>query len=75
MQAHEVLGGERPGEGAAPEVWLAFYRRSAQVYATVAEVDRGHHHEALYWSSREGRKAEEIEDGLRSRRTRRGGRA
>lgn len=65
MQAHEVLSRERPAEGSAPGVWLAYYRHSAQVYATVAEIDRGHHHEALYWSSREERKAREIEDRLR----------
>jgi hypothetical protein len=68
MQAHEVLSRERPAEAAKPETWLAYYRRSARVYATVAEIDRGHHHEALYWSSREERKAREIEDGLRGRR-------
>ena len=62
MQAHELLSRERPAVDAKPEAWLAYYRRSAQVYATVAEIDRGHHHEALYWSSREARKAREIED-------------
>jgi hypothetical protein len=67
MQAHEVLSSERPGEAAKPETWLAYYRRSAQVYATVAEIDRGHHHEALYWSSREERKARELEYRLRPR--------
>jgi hypothetical protein len=64
MQAHEVLSGERPNEAAKSEAWLAYYRRSAQVYATVAEIDRGHHHEALYWSSREEHKAREIEEQL-----------
>jgi hypothetical protein len=34
---------------------------SARVYAEVAEVDRGHHHEALnYWAVRERQSAEEI---------------
>ncbi|MGH3762739.1 AMED_5909 family protein [Actinophytocola sp.] len=65
MQAHELLSRERPAVEAKPETWLAYYRRSAAVYAEVAEIDRGHHHEALYWSSREKRKAREIEDGLR----------
>ncbi|MFZ0877530.1 MAG: AMED_5909 family protein, partial [Pseudonocardiaceae bacterium] len=27
---------------------LAYYQRSAGWYAEVAEIDRGHHHEALY---------------------------
>jgi hypothetical protein len=65
MEAHEVLSRERPAVEAKPETWLTYYRRSARVYATVAEIDRGHHHEALYWSSREERKAREIEDRLR----------
>jgi hypothetical protein len=75
MQAHELLSRERPAADAGPETWLAYYRRSAALYAEVAEVDRGHHHEALYWSSREERKAREIADHLResTRRFTRGG--
>jgi hypothetical protein len=65
MEAHELLSRERPAAWAGAETWLAYYRRSAAVYAEVAETDRGHHHEALYWSSREERKAREIEDSLR----------
>lgn len=62
MQAHEILAQERPRRDVSPQVWLAYYRRSAAIYAEVAETDRGHHHEAIYWSSRESRKAREIED-------------
>jgi hypothetical protein len=65
IQAHELLSGERPYADAGPEMWLAYYRRSAAVYAEVAEIDRWHHHEALYWSSREERKVREIEERLR----------
>ncbi|MGH3757276.1 AMED_5909 family protein [Actinophytocola sp.] len=64
-QAHVVLSRERPAPEDGPDVWLAYYRRSAAVYAEVAEIDRWHHHEALYWSAREARKAREIEDHLR----------
>ena len=28
--------------------WLAYYQRSAGWYAEIAEIDRGHYHEALY---------------------------
>jgi hypothetical protein len=75
MQAHELLSRERPAPDATAEVWLAYYRRSAALYAEVAETDRGHHHEALYWSSREERKASEIADRLKkpTRKTTRGG--
>ncbi len=37
-----------------------YYRRSAATCARVAEIDRGHHHEALYWADRENRRANEI---------------
>jgi hypothetical protein len=56
--AHEVLTRLMPRPDAPPEVSREFYVRSAEVYARVAEVDRGHHHEALYWAKREGAKAE-----------------
>ncbi|HEU5475821.1 MAG TPA: AMED_5909 family protein [Actinophytocola sp.] len=42
---------------------LAYYQRSAAVYDRIAEVDRGHHHEALYWAGRERRKANAIRNG------------
>jgi hypothetical protein len=67
IEAHELLTRERPSPEASAERWLAYYRHSAAVYAEVAETDRGHHHEALYWASREGRKAHEIEERLRKR--------
>lgn len=59
--AHEVLTHPMPAPDASPEVWREFYLRSAEVYGRVAEVDRGHHHEALYWAKRERDKAEGIE--------------
>lgn len=58
--AHEVLTRLMPGPDASLEVWREFYVRSAEVYGRVAEVDRGHHHEALYWAKREGAKAEGV---------------
>lgn len=42
------------------EDWVDFHRRSAAVYPEVAEVDRGHHHEARYWADREERRADEV---------------
>ncbi|SDH50549.1 hypothetical protein SAMN05192558_10233 [Actinokineospora alba] len=59
-QANELLGSQRPRQSAPLTEWLTFYRHSAAVYAEVAEIDRGHHHEALYWASRERARAEEI---------------
>jgi hypothetical protein len=39
---------------------LVFRRRSAAVYEHVADTDRGHHHEALYWAELESAAADEL---------------
>lgn len=67
MQAHDLLVRMRPNRGASAATWLTYYRRSAAIYAEVAEIDRGHHHEALYWVSRERAKAEELQAELTNR--------
>ncbi|GAA1332931.1 AMED_5909 family protein [Saccharothrix algeriensis] len=59
--AHEALGRLVPAPDAAPLVFREFYLRSARVYERIAEVDRHHHHEALYWVTRERALAEAIE--------------
>jgi hypothetical protein len=59
-QVHEALSRLRPAPGAEETVWRDYYLRSAAVYGRIAEVDRGHHHEAMYWSMRERLKAEMI---------------
>ena len=61
--AHEVLGRLVPAPDAEPSVFREFYLRSAKVYERIAEVDRHHHHEALYWVTRERALAEAIETG------------
>jgi hypothetical protein len=65
MEAHDLLTRMRPGQEASRETWLKYYRRSAAVYAEVAEIDRGHHHEALYWANRERAKANELQAKMR----------
>jgi hypothetical protein len=60
MEAHLLLGNTRPTPTASHKTWLEYYRRSAGTYADVAEVDRGHHHEALYWANRERKKADDL---------------
>jgi hypothetical protein len=65
-EAHEVLTKVMPSPDAKPVVWREFYLRSAEVYRRVAEVDRFHHHEALYWANREQEKADQIAAELRS---------
>jgi hypothetical protein len=59
-EAHEVLARIRPGRQAPLAEWLAYYQRSAALYAEIAEIDRGHHHESLFWADHESERAKEI---------------
>ena len=61
VEAHEALARIRPSRQAPLAEWLAYYQRSAALYAEVAEIDRGHHHESLYWADHEREQAKEIE--------------
>ncbi len=49
-----------PDKGAPVSEWVAFRRANARMYQAVADIDRGHHHEALYWFDRERREVEEL---------------
>jgi hypothetical protein len=60
QEAHELLGRLQPAPDSEQSVLLDYYQRSAVVYSHVAEVDRGHHHEALYWANRERAKADQL---------------
>jgi hypothetical protein len=64
MEAHELLTHVRPAHDASARTWLDYYRHSAAVYSEVAEIDRGHHHEALYWANRERVKANRLADEI-----------
>ncbi|MET9228574.1 AMED_5909 family protein [Lentzea sp. NPDC034063] len=59
-EAHDVLSKLLPNPKAAPAVLRDYYLRSAAIYARVAESDRSHHHEAMYWANREREKGEAI---------------
>lgn len=59
-EAHDVLSKLLPNSKAKPEVLKDYYLRSAAIYARVAEIDRSHHHEAIYWANREREKGEAI---------------
>ena len=59
-EAHDVLSKLMPNPKAKPQVLKDYYLRSADVYARIAEIDRSHHHEALYWANREREKGEAI---------------
>jgi DNA-binding XRE family transcriptional regulator len=49
-----------PGRDAPVSAWVAFRQANARMYRAVADLDRGHHHEALYWSDRERREVENL---------------
>jgi hypothetical protein len=59
-EAHDVLSKLLPNPKSKPDVLRDYYLRSAAIYARVAETDRSHHHEALYWANREREKGEAI---------------
>ena len=61
-EAHHALASIRPRLHASPQEWLAYYRRSAALYAEIAEIDRAHHHEALSFVERERDSAQKIKD-------------
>ena len=63
-EAHHALASIRPRLHAPPQEWLAYYRRSAALYAEIAEIDRAHHHEALSFAERERDSAQKIKDQM-----------
>lgn len=60
--AHHALANIRPRLDATPQQWLAYHQRSAALYADIAEIDRGHHHEALAFAGQERKSAQKIKD-------------
>lgn len=62
--AHEMLWRERPKRDADPLEWVAFHRRSAEVYSRTAKVDLRHRYEATQCAGIEIRRARDIEHRL-----------
>lgn len=60
VEAHAMLARIQPAQQAPLAEWLAYYQRSTALYAEIAEIDRGHHHESLYWADHESERAKEI---------------
>jgi hypothetical protein len=60
FQMHEALTRLRPSDTADAARWRNYRLRSAAAYERIADIDRGHHHEALYWAQRERKQADEI---------------
>ncbi|MFI7674210.1 AMED_5909 family protein [Actinophytocola sp. NPDC049390] len=64
FDAHEELWRRRPSHDAAPAEWMAFHRRSAEVYAAAAKVDVPNRGEASQYAAFAIRRAREIEHRL-----------
>jgi hypothetical protein len=47
---------------------LAFRRRATQIYRAVADIDRYHHHEAMYWVEHESEAAHELAAQIQAQR-------
>jgi hypothetical protein len=69
VEAHEALAQIRPPRKAPLGQWLSYYQRSAAMYAEIAEIDRGHHHESLYWAEHARNHAQEIKARISDQRT------
>ena len=68
-EVHEAMAAIRPPQTAPLSEWLAYYQQSAAMYAEVAEIDRGHHHEALAIAEREHQLAKQIKTRLHASAT------
>jgi hypothetical protein len=66
VEAHEALARIQPARQAPLADWLAYYQRSSALYAEIAEIDRGHHHESLFWADHERERAQEIKAQIHS---------
>ncbi|MGH3975670.1 MAG: AMED_5909 family protein [Pseudonocardiaceae bacterium] len=66
VEVHEALARIRPRLAAPREEWLAYYQRSAAWFTEIAEIDRGHHHEALSLAELERQRMEEVAAEIRA---------
>ena len=64
--AHEVMGRCRPAADASLGAWLAYHERGQALYREIAEMDRFHHHEALYWANHEREKVAAVQSRIAS---------
>ncbi|MFI5607566.1 AMED_5909 family protein [Amycolatopsis sp. NPDC051903] len=67
--AHDAVSERRPVPTANLLTWLAFHQSNARMYRAVADVDRWHHHEAMYWVGYEERKAGEMSARLQAEKS------
>jgi hypothetical protein len=66
--AHHAVASIRPPQNASLSDWLAYHQQSAGMYAEVAEIDRGHHHEALFMAEHARQQAKDMKARISSQR-------
>jgi hypothetical protein len=67
-EVHAALVHIQPARKAPLTEWLAYHQRSAAWYAEIAEIDRAHHHEALFMAEHERERAKDIETQIATQR-------
>jgi len=68
VEADHALARLRPRQQAPLAEWLTYHQQAAAVYAEIAEIDRGHHHEALFMAEYELKRAQGIEAQISAQR-------
>lgn len=65
-EAHQAVMAVRPSKAASDREWQAFRAKAAETYSAVAEVDRPHWDEALYWANSERARADRLAERMKA---------
>ena len=68
-QAHSDVSRRRPPAESTLVVQRKFHQDNKRLYESVADIDRGHHHEILYWVQYERNQIETLTELIRSGQT------
>ncbi|HEV7948818.1 MAG TPA: AMED_5909 family protein [Glaciihabitans sp.] len=68
-QAHSDVLKRRPPPESTLVVQRKFHQDNKRLYEGLADIDRAHHHEILYWVEYERRKVETLTELIRSGQT------
>lgn len=59
-EVHQAVMAVRPSRDASLSEWRKFRANAAEMYSAVADVDRPHRDEALYWANSERARADRL---------------
>jgi hypothetical protein len=68
-QAHSDVLRRRPPLDSTLVVQRKFHQDNKRLYESVADIDRGHHHEILYWVQYERHQVEALTEQIRKGQT------